>query len=85
MGSNMKTTIDIADAVLEDARRFAAEEGTTLRALVEEGLRVAMERRRARAPFRLREASFHGEGLQPEFQGADWESIRRAAYVGRGG
>lgn len=80
----MKTTIDIADALLEEARGLAAEHSTTLRALVEEGLRAAIQKRRSRAAFRLRDASFSGRGLQPEYDGADWDAIRRAAYTGRG-
>jgi len=39
----MKTTIDIADPLLDEARKLAAREGTTLRALVERGLRVRLE------------------------------------------
>jgi Bacterial antitoxin of type II TA system, VapB len=35
----MKTTIDIADALLEEARQAAEASRTTLRALVEAGLR----------------------------------------------
>ncbi|MDP2309428.1 MAG: DUF2191 domain-containing protein [Pseudomonadota bacterium] len=76
-------TIDIADAVLADATRFAAKEGTTIAAVVEDGLRMAMQGRRSRAPFRLRDASFRGEGLWSEFKNATWEDIRGVAYAGR--
>jgi hypothetical protein len=82
----MKTTIEIADAVLDDAKRVAAREGTTVRALVEEGLREVIARRRARTPaFRLRDASFKGRGLQPGVDLADWGSVVGAIYGGRGG
>lgn len=36
----MKTTLDIADPLFRDAKRRAAEEGITLRALVERALRA---------------------------------------------
>ena len=36
-------------------------------------------------PFQLQDASVGGRGLQPEFQSADWQRIREAAYEGRGG
>lgn len=86
MGAPMKTTIDIADSLMEQARRVAAAEGTTVRELVETGLRAVLGQRRAKgAPFQLRSASFKGKGLQPGLQGADWEDIRERLYEGRGG
>jgi len=73
----MKTTIDISDALLEEARHVAAREGTSLRALIEEGLRqVLAQRRSRRAGFRLRDATFTGDGLSPEFAGESWPPIR---------
>lgn len=84
MGTHMKTTIEMADGLLADARRVAAEEGTTLRALLEEGLRASLQRRAVRSKFRLREASFLGDGLQEPFSDGDWSGIRAAAYAGRG-
>ena len=81
----MKTTVDIPDPLLEEARRAADREGTTLRALVEAGLRrVLAERRGKAAPFRLRDASFRGDGLQPGVATGSWEAIRDAIYEGRG-
>jgi hypothetical protein len=43
MGIPVKTTIEIADALLDAARTQARERGTTLRAIVEEGLRAVLE------------------------------------------
>jgi Arc/MetJ family transcription regulator len=79
-----KTTIDISDSLLAEAKEVAAREGTTLRALVESGLRAAIDRRTRRERFRLRDASVDGDGLQPEFRDAGWDRIRDAAYEGRG-
>ena len=84
MGTHMKTTIEVAPALLADARRIAAEEGITLRALIEEGLRSSIQRRSTPRAFRLRDASFRGEGLQAPFAEADWAVLRAAAYEGRG-
>jgi len=81
----MKTTIEVADPLLAEAKRVAARDKTTLRALVEAGLRTVLKERRRREPFRLRDASFRGTGLSEEFKGADWERIREAAYESRGG
>ena len=79
----MKTTLEISDPLLKEARKLAARENTTLRALVEQGLRQVVASRKE-PPFRLRDASFKGEGLQPEFEGAGWDKIRDAIYEGRG-
>jgi Arc/MetJ family transcription regulator len=80
----MKTTIDISDALLDEARRIAADEGTTLRRLVEEGLRLALERRTDRSAFALRAAGYRGEGLQPGIDPHQWEQLRALIYQGRG-
>jgi hypothetical protein len=82
----MKTTVEISDALLAEARKVAAREGTTLKVLIEQGLRkVVAERRRRSGAFRLRKASFKGTGLQPGVAGASWERIREMAYEARGG
>jgi len=85
MAGCMKTTVEIADSLLQEARRLASKERTTLRALVEEGLRRILSERKSRRGFRLRKASFKGEGLHPDLAGAGWERLREAAYEGRGG
>lgn len=81
----MKTTVEIADALGAEAKRVAAEEGTTLRALIEAGLRLVLEERRKKGAFELRDASFRGCGLQPEFREVGWDRLREAAYGRRGG
>jgi hypothetical protein len=81
----MKTTLEIPDPLLRDAKRLAAREGTTLRALVEQGLRkVVADSKRPDRPFRLRKASFGGRGLHPEMVEAGWDRIRDLSYEGRG-
>lgn len=80
-----KTTVEISDSLLAEAKEVAAREGTTLRALVESGLRAVIDRRRRTdSHFRLRDASVDGNGVQSEFRGSGWEHIRDAAYEGRG-
>ncbi|MGE0798658.1 MAG: hypothetical protein AB7G13_05755 [Lautropia sp.] len=75
----MKTTVDISDSLLEEAKRAAARRGVTLRALLESGLRKVIAEAPA-APFRLRDASVPGKGLQGRWRTAEWERIRDAAY-----
>jgi hypothetical protein len=81
----MKTTLDLPDPLLREARKIAARERTTLRALVEQGLRRIVADRKSAHPFRLRKASFKGKGLVPELRDADWDTLRDLAYEGRGG
>lgn len=82
----MKTTIDIADQIFEAARATAQREGTTLRALVEEGLRTVLAKYRPRrGRFELRDASFTGKGLQPGVELSNWERVANLVYEGRGG
>ena len=85
MASHMKTTIQIPDSLFEEARKVARRDGTTLKTLVEQGLRRVIAERRKRTKFRLRRASFKGQGLQPHLAGASWEQIRDLSYEGRGG
>jgi len=49
MVSHMKTTLNIADTVMERLREEAARRGTTMSALVEAGLRVVLAEDRASA------------------------------------
>ena len=86
MGALMKTTIDIADSLLQQAKLVAAAEGTTVRELVEVGLRTVLHQRQERcAPFELKPASFKGKGLQAAAEELGWDDIRELAYQGRGG
>lgn len=85
MGAHMKTTIEISEPLLNQARRMATQQGTTLRALVEEGLRKVVAEQRRPEGFHLRRASFRGEGLQPQAAGIGWDRLREMAYEGHGG
>jgi hypothetical protein len=80
----MKTTLEISDPLLREARKIASREGLTLRSLVEQGLRRVLDEKKRKSPFRLRKASFKGQGLQPESADAGWEKLRDLVYEGRG-
>jgi len=45
----MKTTVDIEDSLLIAAKKYAAEQRTSLRSLIEAGLRAELAPRRARS------------------------------------
>jgi len=84
MVTHVKTTVDIADALLDEAKRVAARRHTTLRALIEDGLRQIVKERKEPHEFRLKDASFRGEGLQPGVEEGSWERLRDLIYEGRG-
>lgn len=58
----MKTTLNLDDELLGRAKRRAAARGTTLTALVEEGLRAALVEPPRRQPAELKFPTFRGEG-----------------------
>lgn len=80
----MKTTIEIPSSLLEEAKKVAGREGTSVRALVIESLRRILAERKRKSSFKLRKATFKGNGLQSRVEGASWEQLREMAYEGRG-
>ena len=84
MVSHMKTTVEIADALLNKARKLAKQEGTTLRALVEAGLHDQLKSRSQGHPYKLRLVTFRGDGLHPSAEEAGWDRTRDLIYEGRG-
>jgi hypothetical protein len=71
----MKTTIDLSDAIFFSAKQAALKQKTTLRALIEEGLRrVLSEFEAAPKPsFILENASIKGQMLLPD--PAQWREL----------
>lgn len=80
----MKTSIEIPDPLLDQARKEAAREGTTVKALITEGLRRLLAERGSGKAFKLRKATFKGKGLQPDVAEGAWEKIRDLVYEDRG-
>jgi hypothetical protein len=80
----MKTTIELPDELIDQARRVAKQERTTLRGLVEEGLQRSLEARRQAVRRKLDFPRYGGSGLTDEFQGAPWGRIRDEIYRERG-
>jgi len=82
--TRMKTTIDISDPILTQAKQLAHEQHQTLRSLVEEGLAKVIEERAYPKKTSVSPVVFSGKGLSPEFREASWQEIRNAAYEGHG-
>ena len=80
----MKTTVEIPNNLLNEAKRIAQQERTTVRALVEEGLRWVLRKRSVPHEFHLEDASVSGEGVQPGVTEGNWEHVGDLIYRGRG-
>jgi hypothetical protein len=75
----VKTTIDIADGLLMEAKERAQRDGTTLRALVERGLSKVLEEQADREQVPFKPVTFRLEPL-PGVDPYDWEAIRDSIY-----
>src|SRR5690606_32395841 len=64
--SRMKTTIDIPDALAEEAKAVARRSGATLRELVVAGLRAEVSRRETSTPVDFHFPTAGGDGLAAE-------------------
>ena len=85
MGSNMKTTIEIADDLLVRAQQLAKRRKTTLRALTEEGLRLVLSKGQRGSGKKLPPlVTFRGKGPTAEFKDWNWDKLRDEIYRGRG-
>lgn len=80
----MKTTIEVSDALMLEAKTLAKAHNTTLRALVEQGLEQVLRDLREPKPHKMRDFSVGGEGLQPGQELLSWEEVRDMVYEGRG-
>ena len=79
-----KTTVELSDALLREAKKVALAERTTVRALIERGLRLVVSEPSRRRRFKLRPASFEGDGLVAGRSLQDWAAIRDQIYAERG-
>ena len=74
----MKTTVDISDTLLAEAKKLAIREGASVSSLVEEGLRqILKNRKRSGKRFKLDLITVKGRGIQNEL---GWELPRFLAY-----
>lgn len=86
MGTQMKTTVDINDALFLQVKQLAAKRQQTLKSLLESALRQFLEANADGSPsFRLRKHTFCGQGLQSGVDEGDWATLRERIYEGRGG
>jgi hypothetical protein len=83
MAGTVKTTVDIADALLARAKRHARASGRPLRALIEEGLRRVLETERQPAGYTLPDRSVGCAGAPNPLETLSWQDLRDEIYGGR--
>jgi hypothetical protein len=85
MVTHMKTTVEISDSLLTEAKDVATRQGTTLRSLLEAALRAELDRRRtAPAPYRLVDVAVGDPNVVVDLGGEGWAHALDAIYEGRG-
>lgn len=79
----MKTTLDIADPLLERAKRHAKKTGRPLRAIVEEGLRRVLDAKAPPPSGELPDRSVGQPGGPNRLASYSWAELRDEIYGGR--
>jgi len=84
---HMRTTVELSDAILRSVKALAQKRHTTVRAMIEEGLRLVLEResRASRERFTLEDCSYGTGGMVDGLDESSWAEIRDLSYKGRGG
>lgn len=80
----MKTTVDIHDSLLLRAKRHARENGTTLRSVIEEGLRRTLDEPKGRKPYRWPDLSVGSPDDPWPLDEYTWPELRDIIYGDRG-
>jgi hypothetical protein len=86
MGAHMKTTIEISDTLILQAKQLAAKRQQTFKGILKMALRQFLDDNlKTPGSFKLRKSSFRGNGLQTPLNQATWDDIRSQIYEGQGG
>ena len=79
----VKTSFDISDALLAEARVYAKRHKTTVKALVERGLRQTMNES-TKPKVKFQPVVVNGGAVKPEMQNPNWSKIREEDYEDSG-
>ena len=80
----MKTTIEMSDPLFKSAKELAQRSQTTLRALIEEGLRrvISDSQVKAKSAFKLQKASVVGKAVVMS-ECANWQRLEEEHVIAR--
>lgn len=76
----MKTTIDIHDELLSQARQHARATGRSLRAVIEEGIRLVLSAPKPQGTYTLPDMSVGGPDAADPLAGVSWQELREMIY-----
>jgi hypothetical protein len=80
----MKTTVDIADPLLMQAKRLASKRGTTLKALMEQGLRQVIADKAQATPYEFVPVTDNMPVAPGSYAEMTWDQMLDVMYEGRG-
>ncbi len=76
----MKTTIDIQDELLRRARQHAKATGRSVRAVIEEGLRLVLAAPEPQSNYRLPDLSVGDPNAVDPLKALSWQELRTTIY-----
>lgn len=76
----MKTTIEIQDELLRRARQHAKATGRSLRAVVEDGIRLALAAPEPRREYKLPDMSVGDPNAVDPLNAMSWQDLRETVY-----
>jgi hypothetical protein len=76
----MKTTLDIHDELILRAKKLARRSGRPLRAVVEQGLRLALADSKDPQPFEWEDHSYGDVGGVDPLEAMTWQDLRAEIY-----
>ncbi len=81
---DMKTTVEIPDPLFERTRRQARRTGRSMRSMIEEGLRLVLERAESGSEhYVLPDRSVGQPGGRNPLESLSWQELRDEIYGGR--
>ncbi len=76
----MKTTIEIQDELLRRARQHAKATGRSLRAVIEDGIRLALTAPEPRREYKLPDMSVGDPNAVDPLNAMSWQDLRETVY-----
>ncbi|MDJ0762086.1 MAG: hypothetical protein QNJ97_03780 [Myxococcota bacterium] len=81
----MKTTVNIPDPILKQAKQIAIRNNTSLKQVIIEALRSHIEQSSTGTSGEIEFFTCKGNGLRQGLSWDSWSEIQEMAYHGRGG